>query len=165
MVPRPSFEVWCGQENRAATSGSSAEPILKQSRRELPTTDPPTRAPDEALQISWACTALSRGTRHPQCSFPPQTTFTFCRELSSGKAASIRDMAGDHRSLTSAWNTTPARRTAALSKPFKPIQRLSHRNVTVPDGPLREISLFDDQAIGCPGLLGRVAARTLNRWH
>src|SRR4051794_17576674 len=111
---------------------SSAEPILKQSRRELPSTDPPTRAPDEALQISWAGTALSRGARHPQCSFPPQTTFTFCRELSSRKAASIRDMAGDHRSLTSAWNTTPARRAAALSKPFKPIQRLSHRNVTVP---------------------------------
>src|SRR3954463_3126005 len=64
--------------------------------------------------------------------FPPQTTFTFCRELSSRKAASIRDMAGDHRSLISAWNTTPARRAAALSKPFKPIQRLSHRNVTVP---------------------------------
>src|SRR4051812_28750969 len=111
---------------------SSAEPILKQSRRELPSTDPPTRAPDEALQISWACTALSRGARHPQCSFPPQTTFTFCRELSSRKASSIRDMAGDHRSLTSAWNTTPARRAVALSKLFKPIQRLSHRNVTVP---------------------------------
>src|SRR5438552_1318148 len=83
-------------------------------------------------QVFLACTAPSRGARHPPCSFPPQTTFTFCRELSSRKAASIRDMAGYHRSLTSAWNTTPARSAAALTKRFKPIQRLSHRNVTVP---------------------------------
>ena len=49
---RQASKLWRCEESNSASSGSSTEPVLKQSSRELASADPTTRAPDETLQVA-----------------------------------------------------------------------------------------------------------------
>jgi hypothetical protein len=58
-------QLWSGQEGRSSPRGSSAKPLFEQSSRELASTDPTTRAENEALQITRPRATLLRSARHP----------------------------------------------------------------------------------------------------
>jgi hypothetical protein len=90
-------ELWGGEAGDAAQCGPSATSVFEQPRGELPPADPPAGAAHAAVQVVWTRPALPRSLWPHRPALPPAAPPVPGARVSSGDAATLPNLGGDHR--------------------------------------------------------------------